>query len=97
MSKSSAQKPHRRVRRLPQRTVGAPFEMPQTRAEPPVQPSSAFMESQEPAELTRKPANDLVERQALEPGPESGEQVAPGEIEETEPARSGEDQTLCGD
>lgn len=97
MRKSSAQKPHRRGRQMPQRTAGAPIETPWPQAEPPAEPSAAFMESEEPAELIRKPANERVERQALEPEPESGEQVAPGEIEEMAPARSGEDQTLCGD
>jgi hypothetical protein len=82
---------------MPQRTAGAPVEAPQPRTEPPAEPSPAFMGSEEAAELMRKPADELVERQALEPEPASGQEVPPREIEETEPARSGEDQTLCGD
>jgi hypothetical protein len=97
MTKTSAQKPRRRGRRMPQRAAGAPILTPPPLAESPAEPSPAFIESEEGAELIRKPANQLIERQALEPAPESGEQVPPGEIEETEPARSGEDQTLCGD
>jgi hypothetical protein len=93
MTKSSTRRPRRRGRGMRQRTVGAP----QPRAEPPAEPSPAFVESEEAVELIRRRANEFVERQALEPESESGEQVAPGEIEEMQPARSGEDQTLCGD
>jgi hypothetical protein len=95
MIKSSTQKPRRRGTRM--RQQDAPLEMPLPPAEPAAEPSAAFMESEQPAELIRKPANELVEREALQPEPESGEQVSPEEIEEMEPARSGEDQTLCGD
>lgn len=81
MTKSSAEKPRRRRKRIPQRPAGTSIETPQPPAELPVEPIAIFIEAEEPAELIRKPGDQLVERQALEPERESGEQVAPGEIE----------------
>lgn len=75
MTKSSAQKPRRRRGRMTQRTAGAPVENPQ---EPPVEQSVLFLERDQPRGI-REHANELVERQALEPEP--GEDAAPTEIE----------------
>lgn len=75
MSKSAPRKPRRRAKRVLQQTADAPVETTQEPpAEPFAEPGAVFMER---AESTRKPTNELVERQALEPERESGEQVAP--------------------
>jgi len=63
MTKSSAKKPRRGKGRMPQRTAGIPMETPQ---EPPLEQSALFLERDQPRGI-RKHANELVERQALEP------------------------------